>query len=97
MAELTPLSDKISVDGGLTKNPYFNRFLANALGKTVVVQDSSELTGFGTARLALVGAGIESLPPLPSPSVEIQPDAPIGLDQKQRFGEAVARAKNWKS
>ena len=97
MAELTHLGDKISVDGGLTKNPYFNRFLANALGKTVIVQDSSELTGFGTARLAMVGAGIKGLPPMPPPRAEIQPNAPIGPDQKLRFGEAVTRAKNWKN
>ena len=41
MAELTPLGNMISIDGGLTKNSYFNRFLANALQRTLIVQESS--------------------------------------------------------
>ena len=96
MTELTALSDSISIDGGLTNNPYFNRFLANALGKTVIVQESPELTGLGTARMAMLGAGAKSLPPLNAPRTEIKPDAPLGTELKQRFAEAVTRAKNWK-
>ncbi|CAN0123129.1 unnamed protein product [Phaeothamnion confervicola] len=96
MAELTSLGKMISIDGGLTKNPYFNRFLANALQKTVIVQESPELTGLGTARIAMRGAGIKTLPPLPVPRAEITPDAPLSAELKQRFSEAVKRAKNWK-
>ena len=96
MGELTSLGDSISIDGGLTKNPYFNRFLANALGKTAIVQESSELTGLGTARMAMRGAGVKTLPPLPAPRDEINPDAPLSSELKQRFTEAVSRAKNWK-
>jgi glycerol kinase len=96
MAELTTLGESISIDGGLTKNPYFNRFLANALGKTVVVQESPELTGLGTARMAMLGAGVKSLPPLNAPRTEVKPDAPLTPEQKQRFAEAVNRARNWK-
>ena len=96
MGELTSLGDSISIDGGLTKNPYFNRFLANALGKTVIVQESSELTGLGTARMAMRGAGAKSLPPLPAPRDKINPEAPLSQDLKQRFSKAVGRAKNWK-
>lgn len=96
MGELTSLGGSISIDGGLTKNPYFNRFLANALGKTVVVQESAELTGLGTARMAMLGAGAKSLPPLNAPRTEIKPDAPLSQSQKKRFAEAVGRAGNWK-
>jgi glycerol kinase len=96
MAELTTLGESISIDGGLTKNPYFNRFLANALGKTVVVQESPELTGLGTARMAMLGAGVKSLPPLNAPRTENKPDAPLSPEQKRRFAEAVNRARNWK-
>jgi glycerol kinase len=96
MGELADLGDTISVDGGLTKNPYFNRFLANALGKSVIVQESSELTGFGTARLAMVGAGVKALPPMPPPRSIIHPDAPIPAALKKKFSDAVARARNWK-
>jgi glycerol kinase len=96
MGELASLDESISVDGGLTKNPYFNRFLANALDKTVVVQDSSELTGLGAARLAMVGAGIKDLPPTPPPRARIQADDPITVELKQKFGDAISRARNWK-
>ena len=96
MAELTPLGNMISIDGGLTKNSYFNRFLANALQRTLIVQESPELTGLGTARMAMRGAGLKSLPPLPEPRASLKPDAPLGRELKQRFSEAVKRAKNWK-
>ena len=96
MAELTPLGKMISIDGGLTKNSYFNRFLANALQRTLIVQESPELTGLGTARMAMRGAGVKTLPPLPAPRAEIMPDAPLSSELKQRFSEAVGRAKNWK-
>ena len=96
MAELTPLGNMISIDGGLTKNSYFNRFLANALQKTVIVQESPELTGLGTARMAMRGAGVTTLPPLPAPHAEIKPDAPLDPALKKRFSVAVERAKNWK-
>lgn len=97
MAELTPLENRISVDGGLTKNSYFNRFLANALGKTIIVQDSSELTGFGTARLAMLGKGAASLPPMPAPRTEIHSEAPLGPELKWRFTKAISRSRNWKT
>ncbi len=96
MGELTSLGNMISIDGGLTKNPYFNRFLANALGKTVIVQESPELTGLGTARMAMRGMGEKILPPLPTPRAEIIPDAPLSDELRQRFSEAITRAKNWK-
>ncbi len=96
MDEIAPLGPSISIDGGLTKNPYLNRFLANALGKTVVVQSSSELTALGTARLAMLGAGLMALPPLPAPKAKNKPDAPVSADLKQKFSAAISRAKNWK-
>ena len=96
MGELTLLGGSISIDGGLTKNSYFNRFLANALGKTVIVQETSELTGLGTARMTMLGVGAKSLPPLNAPRTEITPDASLSQEMKQCFSEAVKRAKNWK-
>lgn len=96
MGEVTSLGPSISIDGGLTKNPYFNQFLASAVGKTIVVQSSSELTALGTARLAMLGAGLKALSPLPAPKTEIEPDAPISQELKTRFANAIARSKNWK-
>jgi hypothetical protein len=46
--------------------------------------------------MAMRGAGVTTLPPLPAPRAEITPDAPLSLELKQRFSEAIKRAKNWK-
>jgi glycerol kinase len=98
MGELAPLGDSVSVDGGLTRNAYFNKFLARALNKTIVVQGSPDLTALGTARLAMLGAGLsaDSLPPLPEPRAVIEPASPLGPQDKTLFAEAVKRAREWK-
>lgn len=96
MAGLVPLGPAISVDGGMAKNGYFLRFLSTALEKTVLVPSSTDLTALGTARMAMRGAGVEALPPLPKPERVIEPGVPLGNAAKQRFAEAVRRAKAWK-
>jgi glycerol kinase len=97
MSELLPFGDAISVDGGLSKNPYFLQFLANALQKTIVVPGSAELTALGTARLAMLGAGAKSPPSLPQPKREIAPKSFDAASARHIFSEAVSRARNWKS
>src|SRR5690606_35903969 len=51
------LRSSISIDGGLSRNRYFCRFLADTLGRTVSVATMPELTALGTAELAALGAG----------------------------------------
>lgn len=53
----TPLTQPISIDGGMTRNPWFCQFLADTLGREVVISDEPELTALGTAELAALGAG----------------------------------------
>lgn len=96
MAQELPLGDAVSIDGGLANNPYFAQFLANALGKTVTVASSTELTALGTGRMALLGAGADTLPPLPAPSRIYKADQPLSDELKARFTEAVSRAKAWR-
>lgn len=98
MGELTPLGDSVSIDGGLSRNAYFNKFLARALNKTVIVQGSADLTGLGTARLAMLGAGLapRDLPATPEPRAVIEPAAPISRDEKGLFAEAIKRSRDWK-
>lgn len=97
--QLSPLAPVLSVDGGLTRNRYFMRFLADALDKRVRAPSSAELTGLGAAQLAMIGAGLASLdtlPPAPPPKAEIAPAAPLSADLHARFAEAVERSKNWR-
>jgi glycerol kinase len=97
--KLSPLAPVLSVDGGLTRNSYFTRFLADAMNKRVRVPSSAELTGLGAAQLAMIGAGladIDNLPPAPPPKMEIAPAAPLSTALHERFDEAVRRSGNWR-
>ncbi len=97
MGRLGARGDFISIDGGLAANPYFGQFLANALSRTVTVAGSTELTGLGVARMAMVGAGQKNLPPLPPPLRNYFPTAPLNAALHARFGIAILRSKGWKN
>lgn len=58
MDAITPVSACIPIDGGMTRNRWFCQFLADCLGRTVLVSDQPELTALGTAILAAEGAGL---------------------------------------
>jgi glycerol kinase len=97
--KLSPLAPVLSVDGGLARNGYFLRFLADATNRRVRVPSSAELTGLGAAQLAMIGAGLASLDTLPPPSppkAEIAPEAPLSAELRARFAEAVERSKAWR-
>jgi len=99
MDRATPLSGAISIDGGLSKNPYFCAFLADALKRPVSVAASADLTGLGTAQLTLIGAGLatpDSLPPAAGPSRVMQPQGRLSEASRLRFSDALARCRNWR-
>jgi glycerol kinase len=95
MGRLVSLEGPVSIDGGLAANPYFQGFLARALGRPIAVPATVELTGFGTALLARWGAG--GAVGVRSASRSII-EAPASLDQSQhsRFADAVSRCRNWR-
>ena len=97
MSRLGARGDFISIDGGLAANPYFGQFLANALNRNVTVAGSTDLTGLGAARMAMVGAGLTHLPPLPPPVRNFLPAEPLSAALHARFSIAVLRSKGWKS
>jgi len=90
----------LPVDGGLTRNEYFCRFLADAAGLEVTVPALTEVTGLGAARMALLGARLvrdpSALPPLPPPTRRYAPGGELG-EARARFAEAVERARRWRS
>jgi glycerol kinase len=96
MGSLLPLREVISIDGGLANNPYFAQFLANAVGKTITVAATTDLTALGTARMAMVGAGSDVLPSLPAPLHTYHPAAPLPDEQRVRFASAITRASGWR-
>jgi glycerol kinase len=99
MDGLQPISAKLSIDGGLANNRYFRGFLAQALGRTVTVPASLELTGQGCALFALIGAGIatiDTLPPAAPPQASIAPGAPLDPALRRKFADAVERCRGWR-
>ena len=58
-----PLADPVSIDGGMSRNPWFCQFLADTLGREVLVSDEAEQTALGTGGLAAEGAGLPMVLP----------------------------------
>ena len=96
MARQLPLAETISIDGGLSNNPYFCQFLSNALKRAVAVPSSTELTALGTARMAMLGGGEVHLPSLPHPRHVCHPDHPLTDEMTSVFAQAVSRARDWR-
>ena len=95
-----PLAPIVSVDGGLSRNPYFCEFLARALNRTVAIPATADLTGLGISQLAYIGAGLSydgSVPPTAAPERTIVPSAAVAGDLHARFADAVQRARGWRS
>ena len=55
---ITGAAAEVPIDGGLSNNDYFCRFFAGAAGVEVVVPAVAEMTGYGAAKLALLGADL---------------------------------------
>jgi glycerol kinase len=82
----------LSIDGGLSRNPYFTRFLAEVLEREVQVSANAELTGSGTAQLAALACGraVE----VQGSATVVRPETPRGV-LLGRFAEAVKVARGW--
>jgi len=93
MSEFVAIGDRISIDGGVSVNPYFCQFLANILRRQVSVKPMAELTAIGTAHLA--GAGKINLADAVGAAKHYLPETGSG-DYLKRFGKAVERSKNWR-
>ncbi|WP_284947847.1 FGGY family carbohydrate kinase [Acidisoma cladoniae] len=94
MGTLIALPDVISIDGGLSRNRYFCRFLARVLGRAVTVFDG-EAAALGAALMAMEGAGLAA-PALQSVvGAQYEPEAPLAATHRDRFTDAVRRARGW--
>jgi len=92
MTEFTSIKNEISIDGGLSANPYFCQFLADVLNRQVTVSSSTELTAYGVARLA--GGSCFKKNPAKSQHRRYLPET----DRRQgleRFKEAIQKSIQW--
>ena len=94
MNEFITIKNEISIDGGVTANPYFCQFLADVLNRRIIVQSLAELTAFGTAKLT-AGNNIDQKM-RDSLARQYQPET----DRRQyleKFKDAVTRSIEWRS
>ncbi|WP_236201197.1 glycerol kinase [Pseudomonas pseudonitroreducens] len=91
------VTDRLSIDGGLARSPYFAQFLADILQRHIVTQRFDELTAFGCAALAARGMGIELKPPR-NTCTEFRPrvDGATASQWQARFSEAIGRSRGWR-
>ena len=94
MNDFVPITGALSIDGGMSANPYFCQFLADVLNREVKVQKLSELTALGTALLA-AQSDIDTTP-LQAQNTMYRP---VHHHQayRERFADAVSRSKSWTS
>lgn len=92
---LLPLAAKLSVDGGLTRSPYFSQFLADASGHEIKNRRFDELTAFGCAGLAALALG-GILPPPTESGATLRPQNVNRADWRSRFADATRRARGWR-
>lgn len=91
MDAFTKVGDSISIDGGVSANPYFCQFLANTLQRQVVVKPMAELTAMGTAQLA----GADSVVVMENEGAETCYLPDVSVDYRERFERAVSCVRNW--
>jgi glycerol kinase len=94
MNEFTPIAKTISIDGGLSANPYFCQFLSDVLQRTIRVQAFPEITAIGTAELA--AAHLERKSEQEQTEILYQPGTLLN-QYRGKFKHAVERSKNWRS
>ncbi|MBA3909438.1 MAG: glycerol kinase [Rhodobacter sp.] len=95
MAELQPVSGRVSIDGGLSRNPYFTGFLADTLGRELFLSDEAELTAAGLAHMAATVAGV----PLPEtrPGRVLTARQGAGANRLARFAAARRAVEGYAS
>ena len=92
MAALVAPRGALSVDGGLTRNGYFCRFLADVVGRPVQVSADGELTALGAAQLAAEALG---RPVAAVGETRVVEGHGLAPGCRERFAEAVALARRW--
>lgn len=94
MAQKVAVAQNLSIDGGLSRSPYFSQFLADALGRDISTRSFDELTSLGCAALATLAVGAE-LPADAKGDVEYRARCgQAGL--ATAFNQAVGRSRGWR-
>lgn len=105
MAELRAEIKSLKVDGGMTRDRLFNQLQANLLGRPLESANMPEITGWGAALAAGIGAGYIELAKMSELLEQRHPQLmttyqPVidGEQRKQEYArwmDAVQRARGW--
>jgi glycerol kinase len=93
MRKSADIDGRVSIDGGLSRNPYFVQFLADCSKLEIVVDGFVERTAFGAAALAAKALGQD----LRSPSANAVGFRPRKMadDLHRRFRDGISRTIGW--
>ena len=94
MDKYSPIKEIISIDGGLSANTYLCQFLADVMGRHIIVQSSADLTALGVAKLAARENNKKKSED--EPTRHYFP----GTDKRSylhKFKEGVTRSTQWRS
>jgi len=94
IAAAVPLAGTITIDGGMSANAHFCRFLADALGRRIIVSAEPELTALGTAALAADGVGRRVACTPSGATIDPDPRAPRA-EWAARFAAARAAVQGY--
>lgn len=88
---------KVSIDGGLSRSPYFCQFLADILQCKVVTWSFDELTAYGCAALSYQALTDRALQ-LNAQSYDYFPkiEKALSLAWQEKFKQAVLRSQGWR-
>lgn len=97
MRSAVKLDGTISIDGGVSRSPYFAQFLADCLGQTVIARGFSERTALGVAQLAATALGVT----IDAPTADDRSYIPsVSASIRERwqsvYTKARTRAQNWR-
>lgn len=92
MKQTSTIGRQISIDGGLSANPYFCQFLANSLQKEIIVQQFSEITALGTAQLA--SGNFDAITVKDDQFIQYHPVKNMS-NFMVRFSQAIKYSKGW--
>lgn len=98
--QVVSIPDTLPIDGGLTNNPYFCQYFADVVQREVFIPNNTEVTAYGTAKLALLGyQSVKTGTQFPTTGVA-KPKGYYSPQQrrdgeKSRFLEAVSRCRSW--
>ncbi len=93
MSQQITIGDEISIDGGMSTNSYFCQFLADVMGKKIVVQEQAELTALGTALMAM-GDVNNCLDAANNRQIYYPNDSYDGVEEL--FSKAIQRSQGWR-